>query len=426
MPADTATIDQPVTKPAEVSVSFSDALDAALGTSEPTVTTPPTAEAPKPAETAPVQEVKTEAQPAEKSEPKTDSKTPSFILEELGKIGSTEKSSETKATAEAEAKAEAVEEKLPDNAPPAAQTAFAKLTKELKEAKTKLKEMETKVTERTDAVEKKGGDVQSDTQLKELQTKLEQFTKEREELEGELRLSRIEATREYKTAISEPTKAAVQAISEIAKVYEVRPSTILEAVNETDGAKRRTLLKELTGDMDAADALAVRMKVDELIQLNGKRDEMVRESKSTLEAMTKAEEEQERTERAKYDAEAKKAFGEVWDTFQKELPLLKKIDGNDQWNKTIDEIRVHAEKLDAEPLDHRQRAALTYQAVTLPLVVQVFKDYVAKTNQEMASLKSNLSEYRKATPNVGAGQTLDKNEKADPGLGFLEALEKGF
>ncbi|NCA25257.1 MAG: hypothetical protein EBS91_11850 [Betaproteobacteria bacterium] len=104
----------------------------------------------------------------------------------------------------------------------------------MKEAKAKLKEMETKVTERTDAVEKKGGDAQNDTQLKELQAKLEQFTKEREELEGELRLSRIEATREYKVAIAEPTKAAVQAISEIAKVYEVKPSTILEAVNETD------------------------------------------------------------------------------------------------------------------------------------------------------------------------------------------------
>ena len=152
---------------------------------------------------------------------------------------------------------------------------------------------------------------------------------------------------------------------------------------------------------------------------------MIRESKTTLEALEKAEEEQERTERAKYDTEAKKAFGEVWDNFQKELPLLKKIDGNDQWNKTIDEIRVHAEKLDAEPLDHRQRAALTYQAVTLPLVVQVFKDYVSKTNQELASLKSNLSEYRKATPAAGAGQSSERNDKIDPDLGFLEALEKG-
>lgn len=419
MPATTA--EAPTTAPAtpEIGLSFSDALDKALGTEAPAPTTPPTAEQPK-VEAAPAPATE---QPAEKSEVKTDSKTPSFILDELGKIGVEEKASEAKPV---EAAKEEVEEKLPENAPPAAQTAFAKLSKELRDAKAKLKEFETKVAERTEAVEKKGEDTQTDSQLKDLQTKLEQFQKEREELEGELRVSRIEATREYKVAIAEPTKAAVQAISEIAKVYEVRPSSILEAVNETDGAKRRTLLKELTGEMDAADALAVRMKVDELVQLNGKREEMVRDSKASLEALAKAEEEQERAERAKYDTEAKKAFGEVWDTFQKELPLLKKIDGNDQWNKTIDEIRVQAEKLDAEPLDHRQRAALTYQAVTLPLVVQVFKDYVSKTNQELSNLKTNLAEYRKATPSVGAGQTLDKNEKRDPGLGFLEALEKGL
>jgi len=400
----------------EIGTSFSDALDVALGTDAPVATPPPTAETPQ----AEVPAKPTE-QPAGKTEVQTDNKTPAFILDELSKVGVEEKAEAKPAKEEA-----AIEEKLPDNAPPAAQTAFAKLTKELKEAKAKLKEFETKVSDRTEAVEKKGEPVENDGQLKELQAKLEQFTKEREELEGELRLSRIEATREYKTAIGEPTKAAVQAISEIAKVYEVKPSTILEAVNEADGAKRRAFLKEATSEMDAADALAVRMKIDELVQLNGKREEMIRESKTTLEALEKAEEEQERTERAKYDTEAKKAFGEVWDNFQKELPLLKKIDGNDQWNKTIDEIRVQAEKLDAEPLDHRQRAALTYQAVTLPLVVQVFKDYVSKTNQELASLKSNLSEYRKATPGVGAGQTLEKNEKADPGLGFLEALEKGF
>ena len=104
----------------------------------------------------------------------------------------------------------------------------------------------------------------------------------------------------------------------------------------------------------------------------------------------------------------------------------KKIEGNEPWNKTIDELRSNAEKLDSEPLDHKQRAALTYQAVTLPLVVQVFKDYVSKTNQELASLKNNLSEYRKATPGAGSGTAPAKSEKLDKGLSFLDALEKGL
>jgi hypothetical protein len=403
-------------------ISFADALDKALGTTGPS-STPINAKAeakvqkPTPVAKA-VETPKAEA----KAEPKIEassSKTPSSILDQLGSLGIEEK---------AEVKAEEpIEEIAPEVAStPAAQTAFAKLTKELREAKSKLKEFESKVSDRTDAVEQKGGDVQTDSQLKELQAKLEQFQAERDELESELRVSKIESTREYKSVIGEPTKAAVQTISDIAKTYEVRPSTILEAVNETDGAKRRTLLKELTGDMDAADALAVRMKVDELVQLNGKREEMLKESKSALEALTRAEEEEDRAERSKYDADAKKAFGEVWGTFQEELPILKKIDGNDQWNKTIDELRTHAEKLDAEPLDHRQRAALTYQAVSLPLVVQVFKDYVTKTNQEMKSLRDNLSEYRKATPGVGSGQAPAKSEKLDKGLSFLDALEKGL
>jgi len=400
-----------------IGASLSDALDAALGTSAPVDIAPPKtapqeAVAPKTATPEPV------AKPPEAPAKETTA-TPSFILNELGKIGIEEKTEEKPA----EAKTEEPIEALPEGTTPAAQTAFAKLTKELRDAKTKLKEFETKISNRTDAVSEKGGDVQADAQLKELQAKLEQFQKEREELEGELRIGRIEATSEYKVNIAEPTKAAVQTISDIAKVYDVRPSTILEAVNEPDGAKRRTLLKEMTGEMDAADALAVRMKVDELIQINAKRDEMVKESKTTLEALTKAEEEEERAERAKYDSDAKKAFGEVWDSFQAELPLLKKIDGNDQWNQTIDQLRSQAERLDAEPLDHRQRAALTYQAVTLPLVVQVFKDYVSKTNQEMVSLKSSLAEYRKATPGTGAGQVVDKND-ADSGLSFLDAISR--
>lgn len=402
--------------------SFSDFLDQALTETAPAapVTEAPKAEAPKVEEA-----LKVEAPKAEVPKPVEDAstKTPANILDQLGKIGLEEKKEEpAKAT---ETKAEPEPEKLPENTPPAAQTAFAKLTKELREAKTKLKEFETKVADRTEAVEKKGGDVETDTQLKTLQAKLEQFQKERDELEGELRFSRLEATREYKATIGEPMKAATQVITDISKAYEVKPTAILDAVSETDGAKRRALLKELTGEMDAADALSVRMKVDELVQLSARREAMVKDSQATLQAMEKAEEEQERAERAKYDADAKKAFGEVWNDFQEQLPILKKIDGNDGWNKTIDELRAHAEKLDAEPLDHRQRAALTYQAVSLPLMVQVFKDYVAKTNQELASLRSNLSEYRKATPAAGGGQAPDKSERLDPGISFLDAIEKG-
>ena len=401
-------------------MSLSEALDAAL------------VEA-KPVETVSEQPAKVSA-PGEKSiepsskasevKPEATSKTPASVLDQLGKIGVEENKTEEPAQKTPEEKT--IEEALPDVKSPAAQTAFAKLTKELREAKAKLKDFEAKVASRTEDVEDKGGDVKTDSQLAEYQTKLEQFQKERDELEGELRLTKVEATREYKMAVGDPIKQTVQTITDIAKVYELRPNSILDAAQEPDGAKRRVLLKELTSEMDPVDALAVRTKVDDLALLNTKREEMVRESKSALEAISRREEEAEKANRARYDVEAKKAFGEVWESFQEDMPLLKKVEGNEQWNKTIDELRGQAERLDSEPLDHKQRAALTYQAVTLPLVVQVFKDYVSKTNQELASLKSNLSEYRKATPGVGSGSAPEKGEKLDPNIGFLDALEKGL
>lgn len=423
--APTAVTSEPVVSapvPAPV-VSFSDALDKALGTSEPSKTPINEKAAAKAVKAEPAvesaQSVKAEEAP--KAEAKS-LKTPPSILDQLGTLG-VEPKEEVKTEAKVE---ESLSEVSAEPSTPAAQTAFAKLTKELREAKAKLKDFESKVATRAEAVEDKGGDVKTDSQLAEYQAKLEQFQKERDELEGELRISRVEATREYKSTIGEPIKQTTQTITDIAKVYELKASPILDAAQETDGAKRRALLKELTSDMDPVDALAVRTKVDELALLHNKREEIIRESKSTLEAITKRDAEMEKASRAQYDQEAKKAFGEVWNSFQEEMPLLKKIEGNDSWNKTIDEIRVNAEKLDSEPLDHKQRASLTYQAVTLPLVVQVFKDYVSKTNQELASLKSNLSEYRKATPGAGSGIAPAKTEKLDRGLSFLEALEKGL
>jgi len=421
---ETLTHTQPATESFNsLSDILSAALDGSASPSTPAVESTPPPKAPE----APAQKTEAPAKapiaetPVKAPEADKPTLTPPSLLEKL--LG--QDKAKEQVPAGDKAKTEEPLEKAPENLNPAAQTAFAKLTKELREAKTRLKEMETKISDRTEAVEQKGELVENDGQLKELQAKLEQFQAEREELEGELRLGRLEATREYKVNIGEPTKQARQAISDIAKAYEMRDAAIFEALNETDGAKRRAMLREATSSMDPVDALTVRTKIDDLILLGNKREEMAKDSKRILEEISRTEEMETKAARAKYDAEAKNAFTEVWGLFEKELPLVQKVEGNEQWNKMLDGLKAEAERLDAEPLDHRRRAALTFQAVTLPLVVQVFNDYVQKTNKELSSLKASLGEYRKATPSVASGQTPVKTELGDPNLGFLEAIEKG-
>jgi len=413
---------QTTAKPSESFSGFAETLDKALNGATFDKPEPVKTQAPAPAPVKP--ETARQEAPAPKPEAapaKEESKflTPPSLLDKLGKIGTPDEAGDIAPTPQNEA---GELEKTPENLNTSAQTAFAKLTKELRDAKSKLKEFESKISARTEVVEDKGGNIETDSQLNKLQKQLEEFKAEREELESELRLSRVESTREYKVNIGDPTRAAQQTILDIAKSYELRGSGILDTLGEVDGAKRRAMLKELTSEMDPVDALTVRTKIDELLVLNGKREEMVKDSQRILDEISKQEEEQQKAQRAKFDLEAKNAFGEVWSLFEKELPLVQKVDGNEQWNKMVDGLRAEAERLDSEPLDHKRRAALTYQAVTLPLVVQVFNDYVQKTNKEMSSLRASLGDYRKATPSAGSGQTPDKSDKKDSKLSFLDAI----
>jgi hypothetical protein len=413
---------QTAAKPSESFSGFAETLDKALNGATFDKPEPVKTQAPAPAPVKPeTAKQEASAQRPEAAPAKEDNKflTPPSLLDRLGKIGTPEQEGDSAPTSQTEA---GDLEKTPENLNTSAQTAFAKLTKELRDAKSKLKEFEAKIAARTDVVEDKGGNLETDSQLNKLQKQLEEFKAEREELEADLRLNRVESTREYKVNIGDPIRAAKQTISDIAKAYELRDTGILDTLSETDGAKRRAMLKELTSEMDPVDALTVRTKIDDLLLLNGKRDEMIKDSQRMLEEISKREEEQEKAQRAKYDLEAKNAFGEVWSLFEKELPLVQKVEGNEPWNKMVDGLKAEAERLDSEPLDHKRRAALTFQAVTLPLVVQVFNDYVVKTNKELTSLRSSLGEYRKATPSAGSGQTPDKNEPKDPKLSFLDAI----
>jgi chromosome segregation ATPase len=421
----TATATSPQTA-APANLSLAEALDAALGSN----TVFPADGIPKSPSAAPAVKVEAPAptekeQPkVEKVEPKADKpsieKTPDTVLDRLGKLGAPQEEKKVETSENKEVLEEAKESS------PAAQTAFAKLTKELRDTKARLKEVESKSQQRTDEVEADGQDADSDDQVKEYQAKIQEFEKERETLENELRISRVESTKEFKQSVAEPITKTVAEITDTLAPYEVKPANILDAASEVDASKRRQRVKELTAELDPVDALLVRTKVEELAKLNLKKDEMIKDSKTVLEQIQKREKEAEELQKASYDSEAKKAFGEVWDQFQTQMPLLQKIDGNETWNNTIDSLRVEAERLDNEPLDHRSRASLTYQAVALPLVVQIFKEYISKANKEVSELRTTLGEYRKGTPGVASGQTTTANTSKDQNVSFLDALEKGL
>ena len=238
--SETATA-EPTAATGSENVSFADAFDAGFEA----LNKAPVAEAPvATAVTAPAEVTK----PVEVA--KTDASSTTNPLDIL-----TRRMTGQEEVTKTEAVSDEPDIKAPENLKPEAQTAWARLTKDLREARTKLKEMEGKVSDApTNSVEQV-----------DFQNQLNTLKQERDEYENELKFSRLESTREYKQAVTEPLNGIQKEVSEISKLYEgVDPRNIYSAMVEPDSAKRRALLKEATSAFDPIDALAIRSKAEEL------------------------------------------------------------------------------------------------------------------------------------------------------------------
>jgi hypothetical protein len=285
----------------------------------------------------------------------------------------------------------------------------------LREARTKLKELESKVSEApTNSVE----------QI-DLQNQLNTLKQERDEYENELKFSRLESTKEYKTAVTQPLNAIQKEVFEISKLYEgVDPRNIYAAMVEPDAAKRRALLKEATSTFDPVDALAVRSKAEELQKVFDRREVLTKDVNTVLQ-MIQAEEEKEATAfQQRMESEVKSAYDSEWQNLQKENALLRPIEGNEAWNNTLSNIQQQALQIENTELDARSKAKLTFNAAAMPVVMNVFQDYVAKSQARITELEKLTKELRSTLPSSGAAKGGGVEVPSD--LGFVEALERGL
>jgi hypothetical protein len=305
--------------------------------------------------------------------------------------------------------------KAPDNLKPEAQTAWARLTKDLRDARAKIKEFETKSSEAPkDSVE----------QI-DLKAQLDSLKQERDEYENELRFARLESTREYKQAVTEPLNSIQKEVSEIADLYEgVDPRNIYAAMVEPDVAKRRALLKEATASLDPVDSLSIRNKAEELQKVFERRDLLTKDVQTVLQMLDSDQKQYMENLQKQSQAELEVAYKTEWENLQKENAILRPIEGNEAWNNTISNIQQEAMKIEDTELDPRSKARLTFNAAAMPVVMSVFQDYVSKAQSRITELEKLTKELRSVSPSAGAEKGSAPEISSD--LGFLEALERGL
>ena len=399
--SETATAEPTATATGSDNINFADAFDAGFEA----LNKAPVAEAPvATAVTAPAEITK----PVEVA--KTDASSTTNPLDIL-----TRRMTGQEEVTKTEAVSDDLDIKAPENLKPEAQTAWARLTKDLREARTKLKEMEGKVSDApTNSVE----------QI-DLQNQLNTLKQERDEYENELKFSRLESTKEYKQAVTEPLNGIQKEVSDISKLYEgVDPRNIYAAMVEPDPAKRRALLKEATSAFDPVDSLAIRSKAEELQKVFERREVLTKDVNTVLQ-MIQAEEQKEATAfQQRMETEVKTAYDSEWQNLQKENALLRPIEGNEAWNSTLNSIQQQAMQIENTELDPRAKAKLTFNAAAMPVVMNVFQDYVAKTQTRISELEKLTKELRSTIPSSGGAKGGGVEVPAD--VSFVDALERGM
>ena len=399
--SETATAEPTATATASENVSFADAFDAGFEA----LNKAPVAEAPvATAVTAPAETAK----PVEVA--KTDASTTTNPLDIL-----TKRMTGQEEVTKTESVSDDLDIKAPENLKPEAQTAWARLTKDLRDARTKLKELEGKVSEApTNSIE----------QI-DLQNQLNTLKQERDEYENELKFSRLESTKEYKQAVTEPLHGIQKEVSDISKLYEgVDPRNIYAAMVEPDPAKRRALLKEATSAFDPVDSLAIRSKAEELQKVFERRDILTKDVNTVLQ-MIQAEEQKEATAfQQRMESEVKTAYDSEWQNLQRENALLRPIEGNEAWNNTLNSIQQQAMQIENTELDPRAKAKLTFNAAAMPVVMNVFQDYVAKTQTRISELEKLTKDLRSTMPSSGGAKGGGVDVPAD--VSFVDALERGM
>lgn len=361
-------------------------------------------------------EVKTLETPEEIKTPEI--KTPSNLLDSL----LTPESEKTKKLEKVDDVATLTdEEKLPGKATAQANSAFAAKARALKAAEQENLKLKAELE-----AARKAGSSEASSEIQSIKAELEENKKLLSEYENQLSMVRLESTREFKRNISEPLSKAEKSLADSLAGYEgINAKDVIRILDIDDPAKRKAEFKDLMAGVDPMDAWSVKTKLDEIEQIRSKKNDLLKEANATLEKMERDETAQEQEARLKFDKEADVAFESTWNKFEDSYPILKRGQSA-EWDQTIKQLRDQAVYLDKQPLDHNQRATLTYQAVLFPLAVKVVQDLTEKSNAVIADLKSQLAKYQAATPGAGASENNTQTASIPSTAGFLDVLEKSL
>lgn len=321
----------------------------------------------------------------------------------------------------ADFKPEEFPEKFPGSATPQAHDTWGKmrtsvqalwkqnadLTSKLKDAESRLKEFDGKTPMASEEYDR--------------------LTTERDTLTKELRLVKLEATPEYQRAVAKPMNVIEDEIKRLGTKYGVSAYQLRGALTEPDRDKQGDLLSKATETFNDRDKISLMRLADdakEIMRRRGVLQQDVKQALDYIEAKRVADTEKAKGERVvEWSGAQKKAWGDIG----KDVYLARPMEGNDAWNKGLEESKALVASCNWESLSPLDQNKVLVQAALLPRALMTIHE-LWNMYQEAAN---GLKRYQGATPGAGGGSSSggEANGQTAPAgsheaeMSFIDAIE---
>jgi hypothetical protein len=264
-------------------------------------------------------------------------------------------------------------------------------------------------------------------ELESLKKELTDTKQRLADYEGEISVTRVEATKHFKDTVTAPIKAMQADIEEIAKRYEIPSESLWKAITEKDPAKRADLLEEETADLKTTDKLEIVQAAKDYHRIQKAADGMRADASKQLEHIERTSKAEAEKRDAMTTQDYRAAVGDAWDNFQQSIPEIRSVEGQQAWNDHLANIRRSVEAVNVNELPVEEVARMKAAELLLPEVLAVTNHYKSNIAKKDAALKMEkeradkaekaLADYMRTAPGAGAGgATKEGGGKSGSGL----------
>lgn len=261
--------------------------------------------------------------------------------------------------------------------------------KELKQAESELKTAQRELAE----LKAKGEEYeQAANEVYELKEQLEAIQQEREALDGELYLTRVQSTKEWKQYIAEPLNQIIQD----AEFYSQRNKTDAgELINalQADSNGDPAQLENLIADWSERDKTKVWALADNLLQIEKRKGDLESNSKAAYEASMERQNKEQQDQYQQYIAHRESAVSEVLPKISEKVFSLLPEDKRPDMNKLQQEVMGY----DEWPENLKVYGILG--ATVLPDLV----DQITSLQKQLNETKENNVKLRGGAPAAAGG-----------------------